>query len=241
MYYLIALAIIAVILNQPSVKGFFGEISIRILLKFLDKDKYLIINDVMIPTNDGNTAQIDHIVVSTYGIFIIETKNYNGWIFGNENSKNWTQVIYKTKNHFYNPIMQNKGHIKALQDLLTDFSNINYIPIVVFTIKADLKKLDVTSHVVYSLGLLNTIKMYTEEIIMQSDLDRIYKIIVSANNDDKVARREHVERINVKKNKVEIGECPWCGGALVERQGKYGKFTGCSNYPRCRFVLKENK
>lgn len=241
MYYLIVLAIIAVILNLPSVKGFFGEISIRILLKFLNKDKYLIINDVLIPTNNGTTAQIDHIVVSIYGIFVIETKNYNGWIFGSENSKNWTQVIYKTKNHFYNPIMQNKGHIKALQDLLTDFSNIKYISIVVFTIKADLKKLDVTSHVVYSLGLLNTIKMYTEEIILHSDLDRIYQIILSANNDDKVARREHVERINDKKNKVEIGKCPWCGGTLVERQGKYGKFTGCSNYPRCRFVLKEKK
>lgn len=114
MYYLIVLAIIAVILNLPSVKGFFGEISIRILLKFLNKDKYLIINDVLIPTNNGTTAQIDHIVVSIYGIFVIETKNYNGWIFGSENSKNWTQVIYKTKNHFYNPIMQNKGHIKAL-------------------------------------------------------------------------------------------------------------------------------
>ena len=238
MYYLIALAIIAMILKLPSVKGFFGEITIRILLKFLDKDKYFVINDVMIPNSDGNTAQIDHIVVSTYGIFVIETKNYNGWIFGSENSINWTQVIYKTKNKFYNPILQNKGHIKALQEILIDFPSIKFIPIVVFTLNADFKKLDVTSPVVYSIRLLKTIKMYTEQNILNSDLDKIYDIIVKANNDDKFARKEHIERIKENKCKTETVKCPWCGGNLVERHGRYGKFTGCSNYPKCRFVLK---
>lgn len=238
MYYLIALAMIAIILKLPSVKGYFGEIIIRILLKFLDKDKYLVINDVMIPNSDGNTAQIDHIVVSTYGIFVIETKNYNGWIFGSENSINWTQVIYKTKNKFYNPILQNKGHIKALKDILIDYPSIKFIPIVVFTLNADFKKLDVTSPVVYSIRLLKTIKMYTEENILSSDINEIYKTIVNANSDDKVVRKEHIQRIYENKNKVDSKKCPWCGSELVERQGKYGKFTGCSNYPKCRYVLK---
>ena len=80
--------------------------------------------------------QIDHVVVSIYGIFVIETKNYSGWIFGDENSQYWAQVIYKTKNRFYNPILQNRGHIKALQGLLQDYSHIRYIPIVVFYIKS---------------------------------------------------------------------------------------------------------
>lgn len=118
MYYLIAIAIAGFILNLPTVKGFFGEFFIRVILKFLDKEKYIVINDVLIPTKDGKTAQIDHVVISKYGIFVIETKNYSGWILSNENSRNWTHVIYKTKNQFYNPILQNKGHVKALQDLL---------------------------------------------------------------------------------------------------------------------------
>ena len=241
MFYVIALATIAFILNLPTVKGFFGELFIRLILKFLDKEKYMVINDVMLPTKDGRTAQIDHVVVSRYGVFVIETKNYSGWIFGSENSRNWTQVIYKTKNQFYNPIMQNKGHIKALRDLLYDYPDIKYIPIVVFTMKANFKKLEVVSHVVYSLGLLNIMKSYTEEIIMETNVVNLYKRIVGANNTDKVARKEHVENIRNYKYKTEIGICPRCGGNLVERHGRYGTFIGCSNYPRCKFILKDKK
>jgi len=238
MEYLIIIVIITFILSLPSVKGFFGEIFIRFLLKLLDKEKYIVVNDVLIPTSDGRTSQIDHVIISIYGIFVIETKNYNGWIFGSEHSRNWIQVIYKTKNQFYNPIIQNNGHVKAIQDILSDYSSIRYIPIVVFTLKANLKKLDVSSHVVYSLGLLNTIRLYNDENISQVDLERIHQIIINSNNEDAVARMEHVERINNFKYKVEAGICPRCGGRLVERNGKYGEFVGCSNYPKCRYVFK---
>jgi len=244
LYIILILAIVAFILNLPSVKGYFGELTIRILLKLLDKDKYKVINNVIIPSIDGKTAQIDHIVVSVYGIFVIETKNYNGWIFGSENSQNWTQIIYKTKNQFYNPILQNKGHVKALQNLLTDYQHVKYIPIVVFTSKANFKKLNVTSHVVYSLGLLRTIKKYKEENISYGDLEKISQVILSANSNNKAVRKEHIERIQenkLNKKKADNGECPWCGGRLVERQGKYGKFIGCNNFPKCRFVLKEKQ
>lgn len=239
MGYLIVFAIIAVILNLPSVKGFFGELFIRFILRFLDKDKYIVINDVLIPTVDGKTSQIDHVIISIYGIFVVETKNYNGWIFGSEHSKNWTQVIYKTKNQFLNPIIQNKGHVKALNDLLLDYPNIKYIPIVVFTLNADFKKLDVTSPVVYSLSLLNIIRMYNDINISESDIENIHQIILNANKADKASRKEHVNRIQEQKYKTEIEKCPWCGGNLVERQGKYGAFIGCSNYPRCKYILKK--
>lgn len=112
LYIILILAIVAFILNLPSVKGYFGELTIRILLKLLDKDKYKVINNVIIPSVDGKTAQIDHIVVSVYGIFVIETKNYNGWIFGSENSQNWTQIIY--------PKIPGNYNYEALQ-----YSNIN--------------------------------------------------------------------------------------------------------------------
>ena len=243
-YYILGLTVVVFILNLPSVKGFFGELSISIWLSFLDGDEYKVINDVMIPSGEGKTAQIDHIVISTYGIFVIETKNYKGWIFGSENSKNWTQVIYKTKNQFFNPIKQNKGHVKALKELLVEFPYIKYIPIVVFTSNADFKKLNVTSDVVYSVRLNRTIKQYTEKNIALNDIGKIVNIILTANNDDKSARKQHVTRIQenkVNSNRTTGNECPWCGGLLIERQGKYGKFTGCNNYPKCRFVLKQQK
>jgi hypothetical protein len=239
MEYLIIIVIITVILNLPSVKGFFGEIFIRFLLRFLDKEKYIVVNDVLIPTLDGRTSQIDHVIISIYGIFVIETKNYNGWIFGSEHSKNWTQVIYKTKNQFYNPIIQNKGHVKAIQDILSEYPSIRYIPIVVFTLKANFKKLDVSSHVVYSMSLLNTIKLYNDENISKEDLEKIHLIIKNANNKNAVVRKEHTNRINESKYKIEAGTCPRCGGRLVEKSGKYGAFIGCSNYPKCKYVLKK--
>lgn len=239
MHYLVVIVIIAFILNLPSVKGFFGELGIKVILKSLDKEKYIVINDVLISTKDGKTSQIDHVIISVYGIFVIETKNYKGWIFGSENSKNWTQVIYKTKNQFYNPIIQNKGHVKVLQDLLCNYPNIKFIPVVVFTLNSVLKKLDVTSHVVYSVRLLNLIKIYNEINLSRVDIENIQQIIQNSNNKDIVARKEHVERIKENIYKAKVGNCPWCGGKLVERHGKYGLFIGCSNYPRCKYNLNE--
>jgi len=101
--------------------------------------------------------------------------------------------------------------------------------------------LDVTSHVIYSLGLNRTIKKYTEENITLDDINRISNIILAATTDDKTTRKEHIARIQENKlnsKRVAGDQCPWCGGKLVERQGKYGKFTGSNNYPKCKFVLK---
>ncbi|MED4785238.1 nuclease-related domain-containing protein [Brevibacillus choshinensis] len=92
---LILWCIIAFILKSATVKGFIGEKTVSTLLGRLEKQKYRVLNDLLIPTATGNTSQIDHVIVSEYGIFVIETKNYKGWIYGDEDSQYWTQVIYK--------------------------------------------------------------------------------------------------------------------------------------------------
>lgn len=74
-------------------------------------DEYVKLNDLLFESN-GHTTQIDHIVVSPYGVFVIETKGYKGWIMGGENTEYWTQVIYDSKHKFYNPIRQNEGHVR---------------------------------------------------------------------------------------------------------------------------------
>lgn len=81
---------------KPKIKGFLGEKVVSAILSRLNPQKYTVINDVMLNIN-GKTSQIDHVVVSNYGIFVIETKNYKGWILGDERSEYWTQVIYKRK------------------------------------------------------------------------------------------------------------------------------------------------
>src|SRR5690606_19184571 len=79
---------------RVKIKGFIGEKTTSSILYFLDKSKYKVINNIVIEAY-GKTTQIDHIVISDFGVFVIETKNYKGWILGGENSEYWTQVIYK--------------------------------------------------------------------------------------------------------------------------------------------------
>ncbi|WP_164985350.1 nuclease-related domain-containing protein [Ammoniphilus sp. CFH 90114] len=117
---LFSLVIISFILRSPKVKGYIGEKKVQRKLNSLDPNQYITINDIMIPTAEGKTSQIDHIVLSLYGIFVIETKNYQGWIFGKDQQQYWTQTIYKRKEKLFNPVWQNKGQIKALQDLFSE-------------------------------------------------------------------------------------------------------------------------
>ena len=98
---------------------------------------HLLLNNVTLSTPDG-TTQIDHVLVAATGIFVIETKHYSGWIFGNPQDRQWTQTIYQKKSQFQNPLHQNYGHIKALQSLF-DLPTEHFHSVVVFTADAEFK------------------------------------------------------------------------------------------------------
>ncbi|ATP55549.1 NERD nuclease [Pedobacter ginsengisoli] len=164
---------------RPLIKGIIGEIAVAFVLKFLSKKNYRVIHDVTL-YGDGYKSQIDHIVVSKFGVFVIETKNYKGWILGSERAQYWTQVIYKSKKKLYNPILQNYGHIKALKSTLSNYPSIKYIPIVVFTWKSTLK-INTSSEVVKIFSLLRTIKRYKQNILSDFLKDEIFEVIKSNN------------------------------------------------------------
>lgn len=241
-WYLWAFIIIIIIYRvfAPQIKGYFGEKAVSTFLSTLDSTQYLIINDLLIQAG-SKTAQIDHVVVSNYGIFVIETKNYKGWILGNEYDDYWTQVIYKRRERLYNPIKQNSGHIRALADVLKEFPNLKFISIVAFTTKSDLK-VKTTIDVVYTTQIAFTIKKYTEICLSDEIKTQIHSKLVNSNIKGREAKRNHIESIKNaeadKNYKLATNICPRCGGNLVRRKGKYGNFTGCDNYPRCKFILK---
>lgn len=224
----------------PKIKGFFGEKSVAFFLSGLDPSEYKVINDIMLQVG-GKTTQIDHVVVSDYGIFVIETKNYNGWILGDEYADYWTQVIYKMKEKLRNPVKQNYGHIQTLKEVLCEYSGINYISIVTFTTKADLK-VKTNTDVVYTINLLRTIRKYNTEGIPNSVKEEIYLKLMDLNIDNKENRKAHIKAIHnnlaAQAEKIDNNICPKCGGTLILRTGKYGRFKGCSNYPKCRFITK---
>lgn len=117
-WWLLPFLLIAVVLKSPRFKGWVGESLVSSKAsRYLPSEEYHAFNNVTLPDGDG-TTQIDHIHVSRYGIFVVETKNMTGWIFGAENQAQWTQTIYKRKTRFQNPIRQNYKHIKTLESLL---------------------------------------------------------------------------------------------------------------------------
>lgn len=233
----IAIVLALLIAFSPEIKGWIGEKTIARKLKQLPEEDYIVLNDIMLKTSVG-TTQIDHIVVSIYGIFVIETKNYKGWIYGSEQSNQWVQNMYGKKYQFRNPIKQNYGHIKALETVL-ELSVDKFIPIVVFLGSATLK-VKVKSLVIYPSKLVSIIRAFSKEIINREDIKIIESKLIQENNDNKSLRMQHVKDIHTKvKNEQDIikeGICPKCGGKLVTRKGKYGEFLGCSNYPKCKFT-----
>jgi hypothetical protein len=218
-----------------------GESRVARQLDKLRDEEHEILNDVLIRTARGS-VQIDHIIISTYGIFVIETKNYDGWIHGNENSEYWTQSIYKMKTKFRNPIKQNWAHIYALKEILSDFGQAIYHPIIVFAGDAELKNISSTVPVIYHHQIPQTIM--DKKGIPNLSTDQIKNIKYKLNEmniKDKKARKEHIHQVknNIKKRKESEKSliCIRCGGNLVVREGQYGKFYGCSNYPKCRYTL----
>ena len=241
--------------NSAKQKGKRGEMRVSAILSKLS-DEYTILNDLVFRTEKG-TTQIDHIVVSKYGIFTIETKNYRGEIYGDDNRKEWTQLIvtkvtyekkwwktytYVTKNRFYNPVKQSVGHALRIKELLSVFPHVKIVPIVVFTGDAILRYVESNNHVVYEKNLLDVIDGYKTTYLTDNDVQAVLAILTSNNIRETVSDRQHVKNLRIAAREVNAtinsGICPKCGGHLIKRNGKYGTFYGCSNYPKCRFTTQ---
>jgi restriction system protein len=168
---LLLLALLAQILKSPTVKGWWGERQIRIVLHRLDPAHYRCFHDLYLPrTDDQGTTQIDHVIVSIHGIFVIETKNYQGWIFGPENQPNWTQQIYKRKERFQNPLRQNRLHLSALKAFL-QLPEHRFYSAVVFVGSATFKT-DMPANVLQFGHLLPWIKSHHQPNLTPAELDQ---------------------------------------------------------------------
>jgi len=234
---LIVALIVFLIWIIPS-KGTMGERRVaRMLSKKLPED-YVVVNDITIPCSLG-TTQIDHIVFSTHGIFVIETKNYSGWITGADKAEYWQKNMYGSKYRFRNPIKQNYAHVKALQTLLP-LGDHCFHSIVTFANSASLRNRH-NAMVVNNRYLIETILQFSSIVIPQAELQKHIDTVLNSALVEKDMRKQHVR--NVKSNvefrnwKIRNNICPRCGGTIIERKGKYGRFYGCSNYPNCKFTL----
>jgi len=178
-----------------------GEKFVSSKLHQLDPAHYMVLDDLMLPSNgNSNTTQIDHVVVSNFGIFCIETKSYKGWIFGNANQEFWTQVIYRFKDRFYNPLRQNFAHIKAVENLLGPQRLKSPIISLVAFPDADKLKISGTDSVGYARDVVRKIKSYTVALYSNSERDEIFSLLTNANILNKSLRKLHDKEVRELKN-----------------------------------------
>ncbi|EKO3802560.1 NERD domain-containing protein [Vibrio harveyi] len=243
-WYLVPLLLIVSVFKSRWLKGVFGEFLVTRLLSKLPESDYTLIKDVTLPTNDG-TTQVDHIVVSRYGIFVVETKNMKGWIFGSARQKQWTQKIYRHSSKFQNPLHQNYKHIKALETLL-GCSEEHLHSVIVF-IGDSTFKTEMPPNVTYARGSIRYIQQFNDVVFSDKDYARLTESI----NQIKLKRgiitdlkhRKHVKE--VVTSKASSNQCRRCGSEMVLRETKRGEnigkqFWGCSTFPKCRAVKQFN-
>ena len=214
--------------------GNLGERRVAKMLSKLPAD-YKVYNNVIIPSYSG-TSQIDHLVISKYGIFVIETKNYSGVIYGNENSEYWKQCFYRTKFEMVNPVRQNHNHVMALKKVFSGLPEIPIHSIIAFVGSADLNIDVYSAHIVFGSELLDKIMLLSKPCVEQKIAweysARIeHKRIESTKETEKQHNENARNAVRQHNLKVANNICPRCGGKLVLRKGKFGSFYGCSNYP----------
>jgi predicted RNA-binding Zn-ribbon protein involved in translation (DUF1610 family) len=262
-YLLLGLMLILIfLLKQPAVKGKLGELTVSLCLKLmLDKNKYHIIDNITIPDEQSGTTQIDHIVISRYGIFVVETKNMKGWIYGEENAPKWIQVIFKVKNSFQNPLRQNYKHIACLAKIL-DLPKEVFVHVIIFVGDCILKNRDKLPPNVIAGGISMTkfICSRKEELFDDNEVFQILGILentrLSRNFTTNIKHICHVKNIihskeqnnklnnphDINENSDDNQKCPKCGSIMILRTAKRGvnagmQFWGCSGYPKCREIV----
>lgn len=226
--------------DYSNLKGEIGEITVADILSRLPEDKYIVLNNLMF-NSGAYTTQIDHIVVSVYGIFVIETKNYSGVIFGSLNKDTWIQDIFGNRYTFYNPIYQNRKHIAFI---LREFSELklweHFYSIVTFVGRVNLKLYGNCKGVVGLSDLTHYILSFSQSIMTINECNRMADVLRNRNIDSVDQRIVHNANVRSAiqnyENKISQSNCPQCGGRLILRNSKYRNFYGCSNYPRCHFI-----
>lgn len=208
-------------------------------------DKKQVLRNVYLKRENGKYTEIDLLAVGNKGIYVFESKNYSGWIFGDEAQAKWTQSLPNgKKTQFGNPIYQNAGHIKALKTALPNYPNMRYFSIITFSERCEIKAMNVTSPDTYVIKrdkLQDTLKKIfneEQEIITNAEKEEIIKAL-SAHQRPK----EEIKDQHLKDLEESFSKCPFCGGELVERTRKSdgGRFYGCKNYPKCKYTNNELK
>jgi Nuclease-related domain len=217
-------------------KGELGEYKIDIQLDQLPNDcRYL--SDLLVknPKAKSGYSQIDHVVLTPYGIFSIETKNYQGIIYGGKDRQTW---LVNGRFKMMNPFIQNYGHIEALKTLIDEKYHSFFISMVSFTkrctfkVDLDYRKIASNELIVYDIELsefihrkVSVLKLqHKDPLLNEPDIDRIYHDISLANITDSNVREEHNLKLNtntVTKSDTATASCVTCSKPVSAKVQAY--------------------
>lgn len=237
---------------KPIVKGWFGEFLLDRFLRIkLDPEKYRVLRNVYLPTDDGATTQIDHIVVSQWGVFVIETKTYSGWIFGDPKAPQWTFTHFRRKDRFQNPLRQNYKHLATLSECL-GISPVFFKTVIAFSGDAEFKT-EMPPEVLHFGEVADYILRQSGTTVIPSEQVREVEAVIlewqgSLSRERKAAhvqnlRRNHPQAVAPPLSPPDGAPpiCPKCGAPMGRRTRRAdgGSFWGCSRFPACRGIRKD--
>ena len=193
-------------------KGKNGEYRIFKQLKYLENQGAKFLFNVYLPKENGETTESDVILIIPRGLIVFESKNYSGWIFGDEKYKTWTQTLPQGKGKpahkekFFNPIMQNNLHIKYLKSVIGN--NYAIQSVIAFSERCTLKKISVTDPNVQVVkrnnietAVKNAINMMPQNAISDEEITRLYELLYPFSQVSETVKQKHIQSIRDNYNK----------------------------------------
>jgi len=222
-------------------KGWTGELKTKFIAGLSLDERYRVFNGVVIQTARGST-QIDHVIVSEFGLFSVETKDKTGWILGDPGQDQWTQVIHGKKYRFQNPLRQNYRHTRSLSEFL-GIGHDRIHSVVVFwgdcVFRTSMPD-NVFKGDIFNGKFRDYIQSKKVTLLSPDEVNRVCSELAKAKDSAGFLSGWHHSK-ELRAKYASTTECPRCGGDLVKRTSSRGQrtgrpFLGCSNYPRCRYT-----
>jgi restriction system protein len=248
LWWALPLVLLLALFSSAWFRAMTGKAMIKLAVRlFLDKKVYHLINNITLP-DEGESTLFDSIIVSPYGLFVIEANNMKGLISSGEYQEIWTQTVSKSIHRFRSPLHQTTGKAAMLQVWLGLESD-KVFPITVFVGDCIFTS-PMPDNVIHDGGYIRYIKSKTKPLLSNAEVQQIICQLTKGRL--KPTTHTHIQHMSHVQGCMESMQtlaketataCPRCGSIMILRTVTQGpeagcQFWSCSTYPKCRMVTE---